>query len=178
MSDAVTRAALLVALAVSVGASSQESSAPRTAPSADRGVLAVLRRDGIMLPFASFRGTSWTVPWPAGLANVELPINLDSVPERWWGGWQPERWRAWLADGTSRPIRPLEPAPFRIHCATRLGIRTDYKSAEGMPLVPVEPYPKDGLAATEGIAIEPVEVVSRSESGWGALAIELLDDDA
>jgi hypothetical protein len=176
MTDAVKRTALLVALTLSIGATSQESSAPRAAAAADRGVLAVLRRDGIMLPFASFRGNSWTVPWPAGLANVELPINLESVPERWWGGWQPDSWRAWLADGTNRPIRALEPVPFRIHCAPRLGIRTDYKSAEAMPLVPVEPYPKDGLAATAGIAIESVEVVSRSETGWGALAIELMNE--
>ena len=145
-------------------------------PSVDRGVLAVLRRDGIMFPFASFRGTNWTAQWPGGLRNVELPINLASVPERWWGGWTPEEWHVWLLNGTNRPLRAIAPAQFRVHCALRLGVRTDYQPPEPAPALPTEPFPKDGLAVTAGIRVEPIDIVKAADADWGALAIELLDD--
>jgi hypothetical protein len=138
-------------------------------------VLAVLRRDGIVFPFAAFRGNVWSAPWPGGLRDVELPINLASIPERWWGGWRPESWRAWLTDGTNRDIRMLAPAQFRVHCAMRLGVRTDYRPADSLPVLPAEPFPKDGLAVTSGLAIEPVEIVKPTAQEWAALAVELLE---
>jgi hypothetical protein len=144
-------------------------------PDVDRGVLAVLRRDGIIFPFAAFRGTVWSAPWPGGLHDVELPINLASIPERWWGGWRPESWRVWLTDGTNRDIRVLAPAQFRVHCAIRLGVRTDYRPADSLPVLPAEPFPKDGLAVTSGLAIEPVEIVKPSAPEWATLAVDLLE---
>ena len=141
----------------------------------DRGVLAVLRRDGILFPFAAFRGNVWSSPWPGGLRDVELPINLQSIPERWWGGWRPESWRAWLLDGSNREIRGLSPTQFRVHCAMRIGVRTDYRAQEELPVLPAEPFPKDGLAVTAGIAVEPVEIVKASPD-WTTLAVDLLED--
>jgi len=173
----VQYALTLMALAVCAGVA-DEARAPRAAgpQEADRGVIAVLRRDGVMFPFATFRGTTWSAPWPGGVNNIELPINLASIPERWWGGWRPEAWQAWLTDGTARPIRALEPTQFRVHCGRRIGITTDYKAAEPIPMLPVNPFPKDGVAATAGTRIESIEIVGRSEEEWGALAIALLED--
>lgn len=169
----------LAALAVllSFGAAQSPATTPRQEESRpDRGVLAVLRRDGIMFPFAAFRGNSWTAAWPGGLREVELPINLASIPERWWGGWTPESWQAWLLDGTNRPLRAIAPVQFVVHCAMRLGVRTDYKPSEPVPVLPSEPFPKDGLAVTAGVPVERIEIVKQADADWGALAVELLDE--
>ena len=51
-----------------------------------RFTMGVLRRDGLLLPFASFDGGDWSVPWPASLKETALPIALGDVPRKWWGG--------------------------------------------------------------------------------------------
>ena len=165
----------LAALICLGAAQAQRAEREAEAPSPDKGVLAVLRRDGIIFPFAAFRGNVWSAPWPGGLRDVELPINLVSIPERWWGGWRPESWRAWMLDGTNREIRTLEPAQFRVHCAMRLGVRTDYRPADAVPVLPAEPFPKDGLVATAGVRVEPIEIVKPASPQWAALAVELLE---
>jgi hypothetical protein len=173
----VKRPFVLLAAVICVGAS-QAAQPFRVAqdvpPPADKGVLAVLRRDGILFPFAAFHGTAWSAPWPGGLKDVELPVNLASIPERWWGGSRPDSWRAWLMDGTSREIRALTLAQFRVHCAMRLGVRTDYRPQDELPILPAEPFPKDGLAVSAGIRLEPIEIVKPS-SEWTTLAVDLLE---
>lgn len=142
----------------------------------------MLRRDGLMIPFASFRGTRWVTQWPVGQAPgrrsapLERPINLRSIPERWWGGWTPEAWQAVLTDGTTRELEPLAPQPCRIYCAETISVRTDYRSAQRFPYPPIDPYPKDGLAVTAGIDVEPIRPVSSKVPEWPRLAVTLLDD--
>ena len=142
----------------------------------DRGSIAVLRRDGLMIPFASFRGTRWMTQWPAGLRGLELPVNLRSIPERWWGGWTPEGWQVWPPGGTARPVTPIAPQIYRVHCDERIGLRTDYRPAEAPPLLPIAPYPKDGLVATAGVRVEPISSVGPTDADWGGLAVALLAD--
>jgi hypothetical protein len=148
----------------------------------DRGTIAVLRRDGLMIPFASFRGTRWVSQWPTGPTSgrdsttLELPINLRSIPERWWGGWTPDTWQVFLADGTSRPLTLLAPQLFRIYCAQRIGVRTDYRPAQPPPFPPVDPYAKDGLAVTAGIRVEPIHAVSSRATEWRSLPARLLEE--
>jgi hypothetical protein len=50
-------------------------------------VVAVVRNDGLLLPFAAFDGRKWSAPWPGeigGSASPELPVSLGSVPPKWW----------------------------------------------------------------------------------------------
>ena len=143
---------------------------------ADRGTIAVLRRDGLMVPFAAFQGTRWVAQWPNNPRGLELPVNLDSVPERWWGGGEaPAGWQAWPIGGTARPLKPVKPQIYPIHCAQSIGVRTDYVSEIVAPRVQVEPYPKDGIAATAGVRVEPVDTVSEGPD-WSALAMTLLEE--
>src|SRR5262245_1351776 len=78
-------------------------------PDPDHLVLAVVRNDGILLPFAAFNGRKWSAPWPFlhrnfGSTTIELPVNLASVPRDWWGGKEPGAWRLWPRQSeTSRP---------------------------------------------------------------------------
>jgi hypothetical protein len=154
------------------GAGRQQPAAPHD----ERGVLAVLRRDGVMLPFAAFKGSSWSVPWPEALRYQELPITVASVPDRWWGGWRPDSWEAWLPDGSHRPLELDAPITLRLACNTRLGFKTSYRASLALPPVPTEPFPKEGLAVAGGVRVDPIEIVDRSAAAWGALAIALLGE--
>src|SRR5262245_62012307 len=74
--------------------------------SSDRLVLAVVRNDGILLPFAALNGRKWSAPWPSlqrrsGPNSIELPVNLASVPLDWWGGERPADWRLWPRNSES-----------------------------------------------------------------------------
>jgi hypothetical protein len=167
--------AAALALVLSFGAA-QDPPVRHEAPEVDRGTIAVLRRDGLMLPFAAFRGTRWQMPWPQGVRALELPINVASIPERWWGGWTPEGWQAWLLDGTTRELALVAPQMFQVHCAPRVGVRTDHMPREPLPFFRVEPFPKDGLAVTAGLRVEPVATVGPAEGDWSQLAVSLLED--
>jgi hypothetical protein len=154
----------------------QAPASPRAQEEDARGVLAILRRDGVILPFAAFNNNSWSTPWPAGLRFKELPVNASAVPDQWWGGRKPDTWRAWLADGTNRSIEVQTPTVFNTHCDRRLGLRTDYRPSEPLPPVAVLPFPKDGLAVAGGVSVEPIESMNRSSSEWSTLAVALMDD--
>src|SRR5437870_165711 len=92
--------------------------------------LGVLRRDGVLIPFAAYNGRSWTTDWP-GVDSPELPISVDSIPKRWWGAPGPAApWTAWLLDGTSRPLALKKPEHLRVFCGTHLGVQTDYPPGE------------------------------------------------
>ncbi len=100
-----------------------------------------------MVPFASFKGSRWSTPWPASTRSRELPIDIESVPEDWWGGEAPGPLTVHLPGDVERPVTIRAPRVYRSFCQTRLGIVTDYRSDEPIPLPPPNPYPKDGLGA-------------------------------
>src|SRR5437763_6912710 len=135
--------------------------APREAPFA----IGVLRRDGILLPFAAFTGREWRTAWPGTGADVALPISLADVPPKWWGDQGPDAsWTAWIigeASLTPRSLALRKPAQVRIFCGERLGIDTDYR---GGPVDAREPtVSKHGLAiaaAAGGVTLQPVHDVS------------------
>ena len=139
---------------------------------ADRGVLAVVRQDGVMVPFAALDGDRWRAPWPLSLRALEVPITLEAVPERWWGGRRPGSWRAYAADGTSAPLELEAPVAYPVYCEAHLGIRTNHRRGMPPPPPPDGPYPKAGVAASDGLALEPVEIVDRAR--YSDLAVALV----
>jgi hypothetical protein len=176
MKSAIAAAGLLVVL-VSTGSGPSTSSGQGVSVSSgqvdERGVLAVLRRDGLMLPFAAFNGDDWTITWPADLRQRELPVNTEAVPDHWWGGRRPEAWQAWLTDGTDQPLAVQKPFVFPTYCGTRLGLRTNYIPTEPMPPVAARPFPKDGLGVSGGVRVAPIDVVDKTSPEWTALVTEL-----
>jgi len=152
----------------------QDRGAPAERTHDGRGALAVLRRDGLLFPFASFNRDTWQIVWPLDLTAREIPATLESVPNRWWGTRTPDQWRARLLSGEDQELQLQAPTMFRAFCSKRLGVRTTYRSALPLPPLPVEPFPKDGLAISGNVPIEPIESVDRASADWGSLAVALL----
>jgi hypothetical protein len=139
-----------------------------------RGALGVLRRDGILFPFASFNRDSWQITWPIGLTGLTLPPSLSAIPDRWWGTRAPEKWRVRLTTGEEAQIAPRTPVVFPVFCSRRVGVRTTYQSAQPAVMGLPNPYPKDGLAITGDVAIEAIESVNTSSPEGAELLSQLL----
>jgi hypothetical protein len=138
--------------------------------------LGILRRDGIVIPFAAFDGKRWNNPWPpATSADLEVPITLSSVPKRWWGAVGPVgEWQVWTG-GDPRTVRVVQPDWVDVHCARQVALRTDYRSAEPPPERRTQPYPKDGLAVWPAQAIERVQILAPDDPEAKALRDALRD---
>lgn len=139
-------------------------------------VLGVLRRDGVVSPFAAFNGKHWSAPWPVTLRYLELPFSVEAVPGKWWGkAGTPSEMTIWT-DGTNRGAVRLErPIPLQPMCSTRLALRTSYKSPHPAPLPMDRPYPKDGLAITGTQPIDAIEILTPSAPEWIPTALLLMD---
>jgi len=164
-----TRSALVLAALVTAG-----PFARATSPGQGPFTLGVVRRDGIMIPFATYDGQRWVNTWPEPKADLEVPISLRDVPKQWWGrAGMPPSWTFWSLDGKSRPLKILAPARLKVHCEGAVGLRTDY-----LPMAPPPPpaqhhQPKDGLAVSATMPIEPVEVLNNRQPEWGDTAQQL-----
>jgi hypothetical protein len=127
--------------------------------------LAILREDGILIPFATFDG-KWKNKWPQPVAEAEVPITLGDVPKSWWPDGRVQReWTLWSPDGSSRRLTVTAPAWMRAQCVSNVGLRTDFKSEVILPDPETMPYPKAGLATSAGaeaVKVEPVSVVDPS----------------
>ena len=160
----MTRAVLAAAgVLLTLAATAPRAQQPAPAAVPDRGMLAVVRRDGLLVPFAAFRGSDWIAPWPSGTRAIELPATLEAVPDRWWaGGGLRKDWVVHLPDGTTKPVSVSTPHIYRSFCTNRIGLVSDYQSSEPLPLLPPHPFPKDGLALSPDVPLQPIEHVSPS----------------
>ncbi|MGE5361745.1 MAG: hypothetical protein ACM3NQ_22230 [Bacteroidales bacterium] len=135
-----------------------------------RFTLAVMRRDGILVPFASYDNGHWYNRWPLPSDDPEVPLSLAAVPPDWWGiEGTNSSWTLWTPDGKARQVKVTGTLAFDAHCMTNVGLNTDYKSMAPAPPLEQHHYPKDGLAITGTIPIEPVVVSEASDSMWKSL---------
>jgi len=121
--------------------------------------LGALRRDGVLIPFASFDGRAWSVQWPDSDVTVPLPIARADIPKKWWGPQGPETpWRALLPGGEARPLTLGKPVHAKVFCSGHPAIATDY---QGGSIDPREPtVPKDALAVSGDVKVTDVITVS------------------
>jgi len=158
-------AALLAALAVAgvVGAERQKFT------------LAALRRDGVIIPFASYDGRSWSLHWPDSDVSAPLPISLADVPKKWWGPQGPDvPWTAWLLGGVTRPLTLGKPVQAKVFCSGHPAVATDYR---GGAIDPREPtVAKDGLAIAGDVKLEEVVMVS-IHSPEARRVVDLMTDE-
>jgi hypothetical protein len=140
-------------------------------------VLGVLRRDGVVLPFAAHDGRRWRAPWPADMRSVELPISLESIDPDWWGRAAPPQSMTLWAGGKPRgDLKLVAPVMIRLQCGTRLGISTNYYPAELPPPPSEQPYPKDGLVISGGQAIDQIDTVSGDSPARQMVALEIAEE--
>jgi hypothetical protein len=133
----------------------------------------VLRRDGIVVPFATYDGRRWSGHWPRPAIELTVPIDLRSVPASWWGPTGPlASWQAWGATEEPQPIHVTQPDWIDVHCVRQIGLRTDYRAGRFPPPPAEQPYPKDGLAVSPPQAIERVQSVPpNAEEAAGMMAV-------
>ena len=149
----------LAALGIVAAAAAAASAAAVAADERPKFNVGVLRRDGVLLPFASFDGRRWSAHWPESDLNVTLPISIADVPKSWWGPPGPDAtWTAWFTAGDPRPLVIRKPVHVPIFCTGHMGLQTDYQGDEIDPREPT--VAKDALAATGGIEVLPITQVS------------------
>lgn len=145
------------------------------APPAGVFGVGVLRRDGIIVPFGTFDGKRWANFWPPPAQELIVPINLGSVPSRWWGPARAlEIWQAWTDDGPQR-LGIVQLDWVNAHCVRQVALRSDYRPATAAPPRVVQPYPKDGLAVSPPQVVESIAVVAPESEETRALMPALLE---
>lgn len=133
--------------------------------------VAVLRRDGAMIPIGTFTGRKWEVSWPAeSYDKLDIPITTDAVPKRWWGDvGRRDEWQLWT-DGVSKEmVHVVSPRVAVTMCEGRMALATDYRSPDAPP-PNVQPYPKAGIAVSPPTAVSRVVILDASSPDWGAIA--------
>ena len=138
---------------------------PLAAQPPDQFLLGVMRRDGVILPFAAFDGR-WSKPWPSSLLNIELPATLSDVPDKWWGGGRPQEWTLYPANTERVRVNASGLVTVLVGREKRLGIGTDFVSAEPPAPLFELPYPKEGLAVGGRALVRPILSVSRLTEAW------------
>jgi hypothetical protein len=140
----------------------------------------ILRRDGIVVPFAAFDGRKWSSHWPKPALELTVPVDVHSVPSSWWGPTGPlDSWEAWAGTSERQPIRVSQPDWIGVHCLRQVGLRTDYRAGEFPPPPREQPYPKDGLAVAPPQPIERIQAVPPAAgevTGMTAILQEAFND--
>jgi hypothetical protein len=131
----------------------------------------VLRRDGIVIPFATYDGKRWETSWPAPRVDMIVPVDLRAVPSRWWGPTQALRiWDAWIGRATPQSVEVTQMDWVDVHCLRQVGLKTTYRSEKLVPAPTIQPYPKDGIVVSPPRAVEPIELLSPSDREVQAIA--------
>jgi hypothetical protein len=124
----------------------------------------ILRRDGIIVPFAAFDGKRWADTWPLPDVELNVPIALRDVPSKWWGPTRAlAQWQSW-AKNEPETLHVVQPDWVDVHCTRQIGLRTDYEPDELPPPRTVQPYPKDGLVVSPPQPVERIAIVSRDSA--------------
>jgi hypothetical protein len=157
------RSVLAIVLLATASVASGFSRTSQADPTTRAFAVGALRRDGIVIPFAVFDGKRWSKPWPLPSLDPSIPINVTSVPSRWWGSPGPrESWQAWTGS-EPKTIRVRQPDAVDVHCTRQIGLRTDYRPAEPAPPWSEQPYPKDGIAISPPHPLEPIAILKPAE---------------
>ncbi|HVL69985.1 MAG TPA: hypothetical protein VM364_22190 [Vicinamibacterales bacterium] len=167
-----------VLLALSLGTPEPSASAPvAVLQRAGAMTLAVLRRDGIVMPFAAFDGRRWRAPWPAGISSQELPISIRDVPRQWWGGTPlPERMTLWTNGARAGEVALQGVTTLPLMCEPRIALRSDYTSPAPLPPPFERPYPKDGLLVHGDATVHPIASVQKDSPDWQRMPAVIADE--
>src|SRR5215467_13652021 len=72
--------------------------------------IGVVRRDALIVPFATYDGKQWKNYWPAPANDVDVPLSLRSISKRWWGPVGPrEMWQVSTSAASPRMVSVRQP---------------------------------------------------------------------
>lgn len=133
--------------------------------------LSVLRRDGVLVPFASYHQGKWATPWPVPGKAAIIPIALADVPDDWWWKVPPTAtWTFWPFEGAARLLRASAPVRYPAQCLSGVGLKTDYTTDRPIPPPIERPFPKEGVAVGGPVKIDRVEILDRRAPEWDDFA--------
>src|SRR5262245_38008147 len=134
----------------------------------------ILRRDGVIIPFAVFDGKSWSNHWPKPSLDLTVPTDVGSVPTKWWGDAGAQReWQLWIGTAEPQTVKVVQPDWVDAYCVRQIGLHTDYRPLQLPPPPTEQPYPKDGLALAPPRAIERTAVVPPTSPEANSMLVEL-----
>ncbi len=136
--------------------------------------VAIVRADGILIPFATRTGRRWSNAWPTPSKRAEVPVQMSDVPRQWWGKAGPAaEWHAWfIAGGTARATADRL-AWYPAQCDRGIGLQSTIAGSGRQPPATTSPYPKLGLAATGPLRFQRIETLDATHPIWPVLTAAL-----
>jgi hypothetical protein len=118
--------------------------------------VAIVRADGILIPFAQYDGNKWRKPWPEADQDINKDIvgGLSKIPQSWLGVSKqiPTTWYfTSIKKHESKILNVSVPETFNTHCGGGHGLLTDYSPTETFDGAP---FPKVGLATDLNVNIQ------------------------
>ena len=128
------------------------------APSApsQRFVLAIVRLDGAIVPFAAYDGGRWESAWPAADEETQRPATIDRTQSVWRkrGERVPRVWTVWpSAGGRSIQARVTGIEVADAHCGKQVALKTDMR-----PIKAKHPA-KFGVAVDSNLPVVSIEAI-------------------
>ena len=132
---------------------------PAAAAQAPQFVVAIVRTDGRLVPFAAWTGAAWERAWPE---IFEVPPTPAALEEAWSRSGQgvPRLWRVWPSSGGGPvPARARGVEMVEAHCETQVALKADFPD-------PMQRDPElEGVEGRFGIAVDgaaaPVRAIQR-----------------
>jgi len=125
-------------------------------------VVAIVRPDGYLVPFAAYANGQWERAWPAADEGTEHPT-FEDTPSVWrrHGQSTPRTWHLWSGSQTkSTQVRVSGIESVEAHCQAQVALKTDLRP------IKIDHPAKRGVAVDSDIPLTAVEEVRQSDTLW------------
>jgi hypothetical protein len=148
----------------------------RQAKAADRVLVALVRSEGVVVPFAEYAAGRWIN------AGADAGASQSAVPPVWFvrGGAAPRDWSVVFASGARRPAQTNSATVVQSHCSPQWGLLSDI----GDQPLPLNTLRRQvGAAVSGAAAIDGFETLDRAAPDVARLSVAVLktfdqDEDA
>jgi hypothetical protein len=147
-------------------------------PSPASFLVAVLRADGVLVPFAQYGNGGFYNPWPKpqpcrGCTDEIYPHSLGELPQPWFvqGGSMPKKWYFRSPNGALTVLKTLKIAEVENHSQKNWAVRTDFPHER----VELPHHRNIGIAITANIRIESMSESKPELEGLTSFIKEAFD---
>jgi len=132
----------------------------------ERFVLAIVRFDGRLVPFAAYNGGQWDRAWPEADEQPAGTPTLDTIASVWRRAGQevPLVWRVMTGWNSATAARIGGLARVNSHCSEQLALASDLPSHEW------KETDRFGVATDSDLQLVPIELVDRANVLWQTAA--------